>query len=63
MIFLHFSRIYQSSQDGKEKGFVTFAERALETNWGLQSGPWPDLGRKTEEGGRIPVRPVADGEG
>ena len=29
----------------------------------LQSGPWPDLERGTEEGGRILARPVAGGEG
>ena len=37
---------FESSQDGKEKGFVTFAERALKRFKSLQLGPqpWPAWG-------------------
>ena len=53
--FLLITTNFESSQDGKEKGFVTFVERALETNWGLQSGPWlVGLNRGGARGGGRP---------
>ena len=60
--FLLITTNFESSQDGKEKGFVTFAERALETNWGLQSGPWPESEQRKGVDRPNPARRVAGGE-
>ena len=47
----------------KEKGFELLQKGSREVLKFLQSGPCPDLGRGTEEGGRISSRPVTGGEG
>ena len=62
-IFLHFSRIYQSSLEKERKRKDLVAERTLESLKEMQSGPWPWL-----EGRRWVDRPIsatviAGGEG
>ena len=47
----------------KIKGFELLQKGSREVLKFLQSGPCPDLGRGTEEGGRISSRPVTGGEG
>ena len=53
---------FESSQDGKERGFVTFAERALKRFRAKQSSPWPESEQGKEVDRPNPVRWVAGGE-
>jgi len=53
---------FESSQDGKEKGFVTFAERALKRFGAMQSGPGPEFRAGRTLAGRNPARRVVGGE-
>ena len=53
---------FESSQDRKEKNFVTFVERALKIFGAKQSGPWPEFGAGRALAGRNPARRVVGGE-
>ena len=54
---------FESSQDKKEKNFVTFAERALKRFGAKQFGPWPEIRAGGGLTGRIPARSDSSGEG
>ena len=63
MIFLLITTNFVSSQDGKERGFVTFAERALKRFGAKQFGPWPEIRAGGGLTGRIPARSDSSSEG